>query len=119
MFWRFMGVVLSLLAGAALGARLAVPWGMSAGVALVAVGWFAWGFWRAHRVLQWLRAGAPEPAPALGGLWGEAADRVRRLRRHQQTLVDDSQQRLQDVLQALQAPPNGVIFLPPEGRIEW
>ena len=119
MFWRFMGVVLSLLGGAALGMRLLVPWGMAAGVALVAVGWFAWGFWRAHRVLDWLRAGAPEPAPVMGGLWGEAADRVRRLRRQQQTLVSDSQQRLQDVLQALQASPNGVIFLDPDGRIEW
>lgn len=119
MLWRFMGVVLSLLAGAALGTRLAAPWGMAAGIALVAMGWFAWGFWRAHRVLQWLRADAPEPAPAMGGLWGEAADRVRRLRRQQQTRVDDSQQRLQDVLQALQASPNGVIFLDPEGRIEW
>ena len=119
MLWRFMGVVLSLLAGAALGTRLAAPWGMAAGIALVAVGWFAWGFWRAHRVLQWLRADAPEPAPAMGGLWGEAADRVRRLRRQQQTRVQESQQRLQDVLQALQASPNGVIFLDPEGRIEW
>lgn len=119
MFWRFMGVVLSLLAGAALGARLPAPWGMAAGVALAAVAWFVWGFWHAHRVLHWLRAGAPEPAPAMRGLWGEAADRVRRLRRQQQTLVQDSQQRLQDVLQALQASPNGVVFLDPEGRIEW
>lgn len=119
MFWRFIGVVLSLLAGAALGTRLAAPWGMAVGVALVAVGWFAWGFWRAHRVLQWLRADAPEPAPAMGGLWGEAAERVRRLQRQQQSLVRDSQQRLQEVLQALQASPNGVIFLDPEGRIEW
>ena len=119
MFWRFMGVVLSLLGGALIGVRLGVSWGMAAGVALVAVAWFAWGFGRAERVLQWLRAGAPEPAPALGGLWGEAADRVRRLRRQQQTRVDDAEERLQDMLQALQASPNGVIFLDPEGRIEW
>ena len=119
MFWRFMGVVLSLLGGALIGVRLEVSWGMAAGVALVAVAWFAWGFGRAERVLQWLRAGAPEPAPALGGLWGEAADRVRRLRRQQQTRVDDAEERLQDMLQALQASPNGVIFLDPEGRIEW
>ena len=91
MLLRFFGVVLSLLAGAALGWRQAGPWGAAAGVALVAVGWFAWGFWRAQRVLQWLRAGAPEPAPALRGLWGEAADRVRRLRRQQQTRVQESQ----------------------------
>lgn len=119
MLWRFLGVVVSLAGGAALGARLAVSWGMAAGVALVAVAWFAWAFGRAHRVLQWLRAGAPEPAPALGGLWGEAADRVRRLRRQQQTRVDDAQERLQDMLQALQASPNGVVLLDPEGRIEW
>jgi len=119
MFWRFMGVVLSLLAGAALGLRLPAPWGMASGVALVAVSWFAWGFWHAHQVLRWLRVGAPEPAPVMRGLWGEAADRVRRLRRQQQTRVEDSQQRLQDVLQALQASPNGVVFLDPEGRIEW
>ena len=119
MISRFVYFLLSQLAGGLLGWWQAGPWGAAAGAALAAWIWFALDFWRGARLLRWLRQGDLAQAPTMRGVWGEAADRTRRLRRQQQVLVDESQQRLQDVLSALQASPNGVIFLDAEGRIEW
>lgn len=119
MLWRFVYFLLGQWVGGGLGWWLAGPWGAVAGVALAAGIGLAWDSWRGTQVLRWLRQDDLAQAPALRGVWGEAADRVRRLRRQQQLLVDENQQRLQDVLSALQASPNGVIFLDAEGRIEW
>ena len=49
----------------------------------------------------------------------EATDRARRLLRQHQAQVRDSDQRLQEILAALQATPNGVVLLDAEGRFEW
>ena len=58
-------------------------------------------------------------APALQGVWGEAVERTRRLVRRQEVKAQESQDRLDDILAALQASPNGVVLLDKEGRIEW
>jgi two-component system phosphate regulon sensor histidine kinase PhoR len=70
-------------------------------------------------MLRWLRQGDVQRGLELYGLWGEAVERVRRLVRQQQDLVRESDKRLQDILGALQASPNGVVLLDEEGRIEW
>ena len=119
MILRFVYFLLCQLGGGLLGWWQAGPWGAAVGAALAAWAWFALDCWRGARLLRWLRQGDLTQMPTLHGVWGEAADRARRLRRQQQVLVDESQQRLQDVLSALQASPNGVIFLDAEGRIEW
>lgn len=74
---------------------------------------------RAHRVLRWLRQGDAAGAPAMRGLWGEASDRVRRLLRQAELRRLESEGRLQEILAALQATPNGVVLLDAAGRIEW
>ena len=71
------------------------------------------------RVLAWLRQGDLASAPSMRGMWGEAADRARRLLRQQQQLVAASDARLQAILAALQATPNGVLLMDGEGHIEW
>jgi two-component system, OmpR family, phosphate regulon sensor histidine kinase PhoR len=74
---------------------------------------------RGSKVLKWLRAGSAYPLLMDGGVWGEVADRVRRLLRERDARRLDSDGRLQDFLAALQASPNGVVLLDGEGRIEW
>jgi two-component system phosphate regulon sensor histidine kinase PhoR len=53
------------------------------------------------------------------GLWGEVSDRARRLIRARERMTRDSQDRLEDFLDALQASPNGVVLLDSDARIEW
>ncbi len=111
LFWQLLGGALGWWQGAA--------WGAALGAAVAAWAWFVLDMWRGGRMLRWLRQGDVQQALALHGLWGEAVDRVRRLVRQQQKLVNESDKRLQDMLGALQASPNGVVLLDEEGRIEW
>jgi len=78
-----------------------------------------WDLLRSVRVLRWLRTGDLASVPSMRGIWGEAADRARRLLRKQEAQIRDSQNRLQEILAALQASPNGVVLLDAQGRIEW
>lgn len=119
MFLRFIFFLLCQLAGGALGWWQAGPWGAGIGACVAAWLWFAWDLWRGARVLGWLRHGDPAQAPRLSGMWGEAADRARRLVRQGQLQVQAGDARLQEILAALQASPNGVMLLDAEGRIEW
>ncbi|HCL87611.1 MAG TPA: phosphate regulon sensor histidine kinase PhoR [Comamonadaceae bacterium] len=119
MFLRLFVLILCQLAGAALGWWLARAWGAAAGAALGAWLWLAWDSWAAARLLAWLRGGAAAEAPRLSGPWGEAADRARRLLREGQRREQASQARLDEILAALQASPNGVTLLDAAGRIEW
>lgn len=81
--------------------------------------WFCIDTWRAHKVLRWLRSGLLMSAPDVYGLWGNALSSCRRLMRQVRNQIDDSQDRLQEVLDALQATPNGVVLLDGGGHIEW
>ena len=106
-------------AGGALGWWLAGPWAGAAGASAGALLWWAGEVWNSARVLAWLRAGDLAHTPRLHGLWGEAADRMRRLLRQSQQREQASDARLQEILAALQASPNGVTLLDAQGRIEW
>ena len=81
--------------------------------------WLAVDSMRGARVLKWLRRGDVTGTPAIGGLWGEVVDRARRALRLREQEAVDSGRRLQDFLAAIQASPNGVVLLDPQGRIEW
>jgi len=108
--------------GAALGWWLAGPWGAAAGTSAAAWLCFAWNRWCGARVLAWMRAGTPWPADAprvRAAMWGEAAERISRLVRQSQRSAQASHARLQEMLAALQASPDGVTLLDAQGRIEW
>ena len=96
--------------------------GVGLGIALGACLWLAWDTWRFLRFLAWLRRLHEEPdAPPyrLPGMWREAVDRVSRLLRQQARLMRESESRLQNLQDGLQASPNGVIVLDGQARIEW
>ena len=80
--------------------------------------WLALDVLRGAKLLRWLQKGDTSVA-ITGGVWGEMADRVRRLARARERLTLESDGRLQDFLAALQASPNGVVLLDGESRIEW
>ncbi|MBU4423089.1 MAG: phosphate regulon sensor histidine kinase PhoR [Gammaproteobacteria bacterium] len=119
MLWRFGYFLAWQLAGGVVGWWLEGPWGAALGAAVAAWLWFGWDLWRGARVLQWLRSGELSATPSTFGMWGEAADRARRLLRQRQAQIKDSEERLQEILAALQATPNGVVLLDAGGRIEW
>ena len=81
-----------------------------------------WGLqqlWHAHRLEVWFRSGPQGEPPRLAGLWREVSDRIRRVLRQKEQNVQAHAERLQQFLDAIQASPNGVTLLDPEGRIAW
>lgn len=119
-----MALRLFLVALAHLALGLLGGWGLGwpgalAGVVLAAA--LTWGIdaWRARRFLIWISKTNASTVPALRGAWGEAAYRTARALRAEQQQAQLSSQRLNDFLAAIQASPNGVLLLDPNGRIEW
>ncbi|MDL9997828.1 phosphate regulon sensor histidine kinase PhoR [Variovorax sp. J22P240] len=108
----------SLLGGACAAAILG--WHFAwLGAWLGAVVWLLLDAWRARRLLEVLRvdaAGLPSRGP---GVWGELAERIRKLLRARELQTRQAEERLQEFLAAIQASPNGVVLLDEQGRIEW
>jgi two-component system, OmpR family, phosphate regulon sensor histidine kinase PhoR len=91
-------------------------WGGLVGIAI----WFAWDSWRFAQFDHQLRnAQAGLPLQESGGMWGQLIQRVRHLLRTSAQQLQQSDQRLQDFLSAIQASPNGVLLLDAQNRIEW
>ena len=75
---------------------------------------------RGARALTWLRqGGALDAGMSANGAWGDMVERMRRLLRTRDQLIQASQARLHDFLAALQASPNGVVLLDAQAQIEW
>lgn len=114
-------------AGATLGFWTASKEGLFACMLLAALIWLVIDSFYLARFLSWLRTAqnselasvATNLPPNLPGVWGEAADRIRRLARSQDQLLQDSQTRLDEFLAAMQASPGGVVLLDAQDRIEW
>ena len=84
-----------------------------------ALGWLAWEHRRWRVVLHWLREPSAATMPDYGGLWGELLARMRRALKAAHRKARKAQARLQELLSAIQASPNGVVLLSKEGTIEW
>jgi two-component system phosphate regulon sensor histidine kinase PhoR len=75
---------------------------------------------RSARALTWLRqGGALDASMTAKGVWGDVVERMRRLLRTKEQMIQASQARLHDFLAALQASPNGVVLLDAQSQIEW
>jgi two-component system, OmpR family, phosphate regulon sensor histidine kinase PhoR len=75
--------------------------------------------WKGQKIVVWLRHSNVQQPPDMDGIWGDLIDRMRRILNEQKRQTQAEQKRLQDFLQAIQASPNGVVLLDPEGKIEW
>ena len=123
MLLRFLSFVVFQALGALAGWYLAAP---AAAVNFSLLGlvvgglcWFFFDMTRSLRLQHWLRKGDMSDVATVSGVWGEIADRARRLVRAKEQALRDSQNRLHEFLLALQASPNGVVLLEAQGHIEW
>ena len=124
---RWLVFCACLLAGGSFGFWAASDKGLAAGIFMAAFVWLLADSFYLARFLSWLRSAqnsesasvATQLPPGLPGLWGEAAERIRRLSRNQDQLLQDSQARLDEFLAAMQASPSGVVLLDSQDRIEW
>ena len=92
-FFSLLGGLLSLLLGAHI---LGWTLGLLAGMMV----WFVLDFWRGWRVMHWLTQ-PQQSVPTQWGIWGEVADRVRRLQRLQDRQLALSQSSLDQFLSAI------------------
>ena len=114
----FIFGLLQGLAGLA-GWLLAGERGALVGVVALSLVWVLLDWSREAKLVAWLRQGDFSDTPVRRGLLGELADRTRRLARKLNQQSEQSAARLQDFLAAIQASPNGVVLLDPDGGIEW
>ncbi len=104
-----------------------LTFGLGIGLASGALIWLVFDTLYVARLLHWLRAeqGNDIPGamagnmPALPGVLGDVADRIRRLLKSRDQQYRESQVRLDEFLAAIQASPSGVVLLDAQGRIEW
>jgi two-component system phosphate regulon sensor histidine kinase PhoR len=128
---RWISFAACMLVGGGLGWWISAKYGLAPVLGLgPLLGGFVWlvldSLWAA-RLLRWLRAEQSNETPGvlaskvpgLPGLWGELADRNRRLLRNRDQQYQESQARLHEFLAAMQASPSGVVLLDEQGRIEW
>lgn len=127
MIRRWLVFAACAVVGGVLGWWAASREGLAWGFLLGASCWQLIDSFYARRLLQWLQSEqsnetpvlmAAEP-PRLPGVWGEAADRVRRLLKNSHQHYRESEARIEEFLAAIQASPNGVVLLDAQGRIEW
>lgn len=124
---RWLTFAACLLLGSGMGWWLAGKDGIEPGLLVAGFAWLLLDSLYLGKLLRWLRAeqNVEEPgvlssmAPGIGGVWGDLADRTRRLLKSRDRQYLESQARLDEFLSAMQASPNGVVLLDAEGRIEW
>jgi two-component system, OmpR family, phosphate regulon sensor histidine kinase PhoR len=74
---------------------------------------------RARRLLLWLRGAQVDEAPRHTGFWGELGYRIERVLRSRERDLEQERKRISQFLSAIEASPNGVLLLDPNGQIEW
>ena len=124
---RWVVFTACILTGAGFGWWAAATSGLGPGLLLGAFVWLLFDSLYVARLLNWLRTEQSNETPAvmaaalprLPGVWGEFADRTRRLLKNRDQQYLDSQARLNEFLSAMQASPSGVVLLDAQGRIEW
>ena len=102
-----------------------VPHGLGAwqgaciGIALVSLTLFLIDTWRSLFFLSWVRSSDILQEPDQSGIWGDLADRVRRLLKQKDLELRASEENLRQFLSAIQASPNGVVLLDSQWHIVW
>ena len=123
MFLRLFYFLLLSLLGFLLG--FLIPHGLGAwqgacvGILIVSLSLFLLDSWRSIFFLNWVRSSNILHAPDQSGVWGESADRVRRLFRQKNIELSASEENLRQFLSAIQASPNGVVLLDSQWHIVW
>lgn len=123
MILRFIIFLFFLLMGFALG--FFVPHGLGSwqgaclGVVVVSLSLYLLDTWRSIFFLRWIKSTDILNPPDQTGIWGESADRIRRLFKQKSSELSASEENLRQFLSAIQASPNGVVLLDSEWHIVW
>lgn len=90
------------------------------GVLLATALWLLWDNWQGLRTLRWLERGQlRHQRPRIFGLWAEVANAATAIQRKQERKTTQAQDRLDALLDALQAAPVGVVLVNELGHIAW
>ena len=124
---RWFLLFVCLFAGAGFGFWSANNSGVIVGVLVGMLVWSIVDSLYLGRLLRWLRvaqnddelASTTSQPPRLHGVWGEAAERVRKIIKQKDRKLLEAQLRLDEFLAAMQASPGGVVLLDAQNRIEW
>jgi two-component system phosphate regulon sensor histidine kinase PhoR len=119
MFPRTLSLFFWMAVAAVSGYWLNPVYGHLLGASLVCLFTVLIDLWKGQKIVVWLRHSNVQQPPEMDGIWGDLIDRMRRILNEQKRQTQAEQKRLQDFLQAIQASPNGVVLLDPEGKIEW
>ena len=119
MFPRTLSLFFWMAVAAVSGYWLNPLYGHLLGASLVCLFTVLIDLWKGQKIVVWLRHSNVQQPPDMDGIWGDLIDRMRRILNEQKRQTQAEQKRLQDFLQAIQASPNGVVLLDPEGKIEW
>jgi two-component system, OmpR family, phosphate regulon sensor histidine kinase PhoR len=119
MFPRTLSLFFWMAVAAVSGYWLNPVYGHLLGASLVCFFTVLIDLWKGQKIVVWLRHSNVQQPPDMDGIWGDLIDRMRRILNEQKRQTQAEQKRLQDFLQAIQASPNGVVLLDPEGKIEW
>lgn len=119
MFPRTLSLFFWMAVAAVSGYWLNPVYGHLLGASLVCLFTVLIDLWKGQKIAVWLRHNNVQQPPEMDGIWGDLIDRMRRILNEQRRQTQAEQKRLQDFLQAIQASPNGVVLLDPEGKIEW
>jgi two-component system phosphate regulon sensor histidine kinase PhoR len=124
LFGRIAAGVFHALVGAGVGglvgALAGAPLGLSVTGAICGAAFSAFvDRWRGARLLLWLRTASESPAPRFSGFWGELAYWIERVLSQREQRTQAEREKLRQFLTAVEASPNGVLLLDPQGRIEW
>jgi two-component system phosphate regulon sensor histidine kinase PhoR len=115
LFLNLLGFLFGFLIPHGLGA-----WqGACLGIVTVSLALYLIDTWRSLFFLSWVRSNDLLNPPDQSGIWGESADRVRRLFRQKNLDLRASEENLRQFLSAIQASPNGVVLLDTEWHIVW
>ena len=117
--WRWLEL---LLLQTVIGAGAAWLWGSVWGLVaalLVTWLWVLWDSWQLSQLRRWLMRGDFSRSATFKGVWAVVATYVRRSVRTREQAVVAAERRVQDILAALQASPNGLVLLDTDGHIEW
>jgi two-component system phosphate regulon sensor histidine kinase PhoR len=115
-WWLLARLASVLVVGLLLGLWLGAP---ELGVAIVLGLVLLRELLRLRRLQAWLQAGAGEPSPDAGGIWGDVLSLVARLQRRKQYHKQRLLRLLRELRRSTAAIPDGVVLLNPQGEILW
>jgi two-component system phosphate regulon sensor histidine kinase PhoR len=119
MIVRAIGLLLLMALGGSWGVVRDSGWIALSGALLGCLAWLVVDGIRANQLLRWLSKADLDRLPRMTGLWGELLERNRKLVKKLEKKAQNSADRLDDFLAAIQASPNGVVLLDASDRIEW